>query len=176
MIVLALLLATQPAQARAPAAPASSTDIVASDFRPDLFFEGRTRGTGTLRIATSARPRPLAVEGTGRIEPDGALVLDQAVTLNGKTSDRSFRLLRVADARTGRVEWQCTLTDAVGPVVVQVDGNRMTLVYHMKGAGRRLNQTLDLAPDGRTVRNVATVTMFGIRVARIEETIEKLEP
>lgn len=176
MIVLALLLAAQPVAAGASVLPPASTGVTGSEFRPDLFFNGRTRGAGTMRIATSSRPRNLAVEGLGRIEPDGALVLDQAVTLDGKTSNRSFRLRRVADVRTGRVDWQGTLTDAAGPVAARVDGNRLTLGYRMKGVGMRMNQTLDLSADGRTMRNVAIVTVLGARVARIDETIQKLEP
>lgn len=156
MIIATLLLAAQ-------AAPVP-------EFRPDLFFQGRTRGTGTVTVATASRPRILSVAGTGRIEPDGALVLDQAVTLDGKTSARSFRLRRLPAG-----DWQGTLTDAAGPVRASVTGNRLTIAYRMKRGGMRMTQTLDLQPGGRSMTNIATVTMMGIPVARIAETIEKLD-
>lgn len=147
--------------AAAPAAP---------EFRPDLFFAGRTRGSGTVTLATSTRPRILSVEGAGRVAPDGGLILDQAVTLDGNTTQRSFAIRRAADGG-----WQGTLTDAAGPVRGTVEGNRMTLDYRMRRAGMRMHQTLDLQPDGRTLLNRARVTLLGIQVARIEETIEKLD-
>lgn len=154
------------------ATPASPAPLQtgASDFRPDLFFAGRTRGTGTVRVATSSRPQILAVQGRGRIGADGALDLDQAVTIDGKTSQRSFRVARARDGR-----WQGTLSDAAGPVTAAVRGNRMTIAYPMKRAGMRMHQTLDLQPGGRTVLNRARVTLLGVTVARIEETIEKLD-
>lgn len=150
------------ALAAAPAAPAT--------FRPDLFFAGRTRGSGTVTIATSSRPRILSVQGTGRIEPSGELVLDQAVTIDGKREQRSFRI-----RRAGGNVWQGTMTDAAGPVKATVQGNRLILAYPMKRAGMRMNQTLTLQPGGRTLLNRARVTLLGIQVARIEETIEKLD-
>lgn len=158
IIVPALLAAAQPAAA----------DL--SGFRPDLFFAGRTRGRGTVKIATSSRPRVLEVEGEGRIEPDGALVLDQLVRLDGKPSQRSFRISRAADGT-----WQGTLTDAAGPVAASVAGDTLRLSYRMKRAGMRMNQTLTVQPGGRTLLNRARVTMLGVPVARIEETIEKLD-
>ena len=156
ILIPALLAATQPAAA-APAA-----------FRPDLFFAGRTQGRGTVKIATSSRPRILEVEGVGRTEADGVLVLDQLVRLDGKATRRSFRIRRAADG-----SWEGTLTDAAGPVAASVAGDTLRLSYRMKRAGMRMNQTLTLLPGGRTVLNRARVTMLGVPVARIEETIEK---
>jgi len=157
LLVPALLAAAQPA-------------ATSADFRPDLFFAGRTRGRGTITVATSSRPRVLAVEGIGRIAPDGALVLDQAIELDGKRSQRSFRIRRAADGT-----WQGTLSDAAGPVAAEVAGATLRLSYRMKRAGMRMNQILTLQPGGRTLLNRAHVTLFGVQVARIDETIEKLD-
>jgi len=156
ILIPAVLAAAQPAAAARPA------------FRPDLFFAGRTQGRGTVKIATSSRPRILEVEGVGRTEADGVLVLDQLVRLDGKATRRSFRIRRAADG-----SWEGTLTDAAGPVAASVAGDTLRLSYRMKRAGMRMNQTLTLLPGGRTVLNRARVTMLGVPVARIEETIEK---
>ena len=153
-----LLALAQPAAAATPA------------FRPDLFFEGRTRGTGTVTTLTSSRPRMLAVEGTGRILADGTLVLDQSVRMDGESSRRTFSVRRAADGR-----WRGMLTDAAGPVEATVAGDTMRLSYRMKKGGMRMNQTLTLQPGGRVVLNRARVTLLGVTVARIEETIEKLD-
>lgn len=166
---LLLLAVIAPAPALSTAAPPVALSAP-SAFRPDLFFAGRTRGSGTVRMATSSRPRVLAVEGTGRIDASGTLDLEQAVTLDGKTSQRRFRIRRAPDGG-----WRGTLTDAAGPVRGTVQGNRMTLDYGMRRGGMHMRQTLDLQPGGRVVLNRATVTLLGITVARVEETIEKLD-
>lgn len=140
------------------------------DFRPDLFFAGRTQGKGTIRVATSSRPRILSVEGSGRIEPDGGLVLDQTITLDGKVTQRRFTLRRVSSD-----VWAGTLTDAAGPVRATVTGNRLSLAYRMKRAGMRMTQTLTLQPGGRVALNRARVTLLGIGVAQVDETITKLD-
>lgn len=144
--------------------------VPALDFRPDLFFTGRTQGEGTVRVATSSRPRILSVQGTGGVGPDGSLVLDQAVTLDGKTTNRRFRLRRISSA-----VWAGTLTDGAGPVRATVTGNRLSLAYPMKRAGMRMTQTLTLQPGGRVVINRARVTLLGIGVAQIEERITKID-
>lgn len=159
------LLAAAPSSRPAAAAPAA-----AGDFRPDLFFAGHTRGTGTVSIMTSSKPRVLAVQGTGRVEPDGTLVLDQAVRQDDKLSQRSFRIRHATGG-----SWQGTLSDAAGPVRGTVTGNTLHLAYRMKGAGLHMDQTLTLQPGGRTVLNRARVTLMGVQVARIEETIEKID-
>lgn len=140
-----------------------------ADFRPDLFFEGRTRGSGTVDTLASA-PHPLAVESVGRIAPDGTLILDQAITIGGERSARTFRIRRLPDGR-----WQGSLTDASGPVRAVVTGNTLTLAYPMKRSSMRMSQTLTLQPGGRTLLNRARVTLLGVPVARIEEIIEKLD-
>lgn len=160
-----MLLALAFSAALAAAQPATSTEV----FHPDLFFQGRTQGRGTLRTLTSSRPKPLAVQSTGRIAPDGTLILDQSIMLGGKPSTRTFRLRRADNGG-----WTGSLTDA-GPVTATVTGNRMTLNYRLKNAGR-MTQILTLQPDNRTLLNRATVTMMGLRVVTIEETIEKLDP
>lgn len=161
---IALLLAPLAAPAQAPEpAPQSS-------FRPDLFFADRTRGSGTVVTAMSSRPKRLSVEGVGSIAPDGLMTLDQAVTIDGKSSRRRFAIRRVSAN-----VWQGTLSDAAGPVRGEVEGNRLRLQYRLKDRGMRMDQLLTLQPGGRTLINRATVTLLGMRVARIEETIEKLD-
>ena len=67
-----------------------------------------------------------------------------------------------------------SLTDAVGPVDVTVAGNRATIRYTMKG-GLRVDQLLQLKNDGRTLSNNVVVKKFGLRFARVEGMIRKLD-
>ena len=141
-----------------------------AQFRPDVFFQGRTRGVGTVKIVASSRPRALTVQSVGRVMPDGELVLDQAIRIDGKPSTRTFRIRRAADGA-----YVGTLSDASGPVRASVTGNVMSLSYPMKRRGFRMNQLLTLQPGGRTLLNQASVTLLGVRVARIVERIDKVE-
>ena len=144
-----------------PAATAPALD-------PLAFFAGATRGEGRLQIATR-KPRAVRVEGMGRIEPDGALRLDQSVSLAGKPPvQRQWQLRR--DEQGGVVG---SLTDASGPVTGTMTGGGLRLRFAMKG-GFRAEQILALQADGRTLKNVMIVRKFGLPVARLDETITKV--
>lgn len=150
----------------AAAQAAASADV----FRPDLFFAGRTRGTGTVTTLTASKPQSLQVSSVGRIGRDGTLVLDQDIRVGGRPQQRTFRIRRAGDGT-----WVGTLSDASGPVSATVRGPTLSLSYPMKRGGMRMNQTLTLQPGGRVLLNRARVTLLGVPVARIEETIEKVD-
>ena len=65
-----------------------------------------------------------------------------------------------------------SLTDADGPVVMQVTGARATVAYRTP-SGLRIQQQLALQADGRTILNRLEAYKFGIRVAVLDETIRK---
>lgn len=160
-----LLLAGCLAGPRAPelAAPAPQ-------FDPLRFFAGATRGEGVLEIILSGKKR-VEVEGSGRIAPDGTLVLDQVVRLEGDPPrTRQWRLRRIAPDR-----YAGTLTDAEGPVTGLVDGNALHLRYVLADDGLRADQWLYLQPGRETALNRLTLSRFGIRVARLEETIRTVD-
>lgn len=138
------------------------------DFDPLRFFAGQTRGEAQLKVVLRART-PVSVRGTGALQPDGSLLLDQTVTEGDKPPrERHWRLRRVAPGRyTG------TLTDARGPVQGIVTGNRMQLRF-VSNDGFRIRQSLTLAPDGHSVANRLVAKRFGIAVAVLTERITKL--
>ena len=136
-------------------------------LRPELFFEGRTQGTGTLELLTGKR-RSLRVEGRGTAEADGSLRLDQVVTFDdGEVQERTWRLVKL-DART----YSATLSDATGPVAAEVTGNRFHLRYRLRKPAIYMEQWLYLQADG-TVLNLATITVLGIPWARLTEEITR---
>lgn len=137
-------------------------------FDPIRFFEGRTRGHGSLKIILRAR-QTVAVEGVGRVDPDGTLVLTQTVTQGGQPArTRAWRLRQVSPGH-----YAGTLTDAVGPVTATSAGRVLTLRFPSKGVA--VEQVLTLSDDGRSARNILTARKLGIRVARLDETIVKLD-
>ena len=140
----------------------------APELRPESFFRGVTRGDGAL--AMRGRPsQPLRVDGRGWTEADGTFRLDQTIVIGAAAATtRTWRLRRV-DERT----YTATLTDASGPVRAEVDGNRFHLRYAVRQPDIVMEQWLYLQPDGRTVRNIATITVLGVPWARLSESITR---
>lgn len=147
----------------APAAPVPQ-------FSAIDFFTGPTEGRASLKIIFSKR-HPVIVHGKGVEGADGMLTLDQTVEEAGKAPRQRQWLIR----ETQPNRYAGTLTDAVGGVIGQTRGNKLTLRFTMKG-GYRTKQLLTLAPDGQSAHNVLIVRKFGLTVAVLDETIRKLAP
>jgi hypothetical protein len=147
----------------------AAADPLAARFDPVAFFTGRTEGKGTLRKIMSD-PAPLHVEGVGRVAPDGTLILDQRVQESATAPRR--RQWRIRETSPGR--YAGSLTDAVGPMVGAMKGNRLHIRFTMKG-GLDVEQWLTLQAGGRTLANRMTVRKFGMVVAALDETIRKAD-
>lgn len=137
-------------------------------FAPEVFFAGKTVGEGRLRVVFS-HAKPVHVEGEGRVEPDGALTLVQRVEEQDKPARvRSWRLRHSQDGG-----YDVTLSDAIGPVDVEVKANLLHIRFTMKGR-LGVEQWIYLQPDGRSALNRMVVRKFGIPVATLHETIRKV--
>ena len=134
----------------------------------ERFFDGRTEGTGSVRIMLSGTSA-VRSEGRGRILADGTLVLDHVVHQEGEpTRRRTWRMRRSAAGRyTG------TITDARGPVTGEVSGNRLHVTYRTN-EGYAVDQWITFNSDGRTASNQMTFRRMGIRVATLQETIRRV--
>lgn len=136
---------------------------------PLAFFAGHSRGAATLKIALR-QPRAVTVASHGRRSADGAILLDQTVTLAGQpATQRQWQLRRDG---TGLIAG--SLSDAAGPVSGEVTGNRLHLRFAMKG-GLRADQWLALQPGGMVLHNVMIVRKWGLPVARLDEVITRTE-
>ena len=141
----------------------------ATPFSPQLFFAGRTEGDGTLRKILS-KPDHVLVHGSGRIDPDGVLVVDQIVLDGAKPpKHRAWRISEIAPGR-----YAGTLSDAAGPIAGDASANRLHLHFRMKG-GLDAQQWLTLAPDRRSAHNIMRIHKLGILVASLDETIRKVD-
>lgn len=140
----------------------------APELRPELFFAGVTHGVGVLEQRGKA-PKKLRVEGMGRWDADSTFRLDQKVVFDdGTTESRTWRVRRQgAHAYTG------TLSDASGKVTATTNGNVFHLRYLLRQPAVYMEQELYLQADGRTVLNVATVSVLGVPWARLSETITR---
>lgn len=138
------------------------------ELRPELFFLGETQGQGTLDIAFG-RDRRLTVESRGTAIGPGALRIDQTIRYgDGEVDRRSWTLTRTAQGG-----YTAALTEAKGPVRVTQSGNAVNIRYRFGSPTVSMDQWLYLRPDGRTIDNRARVTLAGVTVAKLTETITK---
>jgi hypothetical protein len=151
-----------------PLAPRLAPVASANAFNVEALFLGRTEGIGTLKVMF-APARTVHVRGQGRLAADGTLVLEQQVERAGKkTAHRTWRIRQISPGHyTG------TLSDAAGPVSLDVRGERLQIRYALKSGGTRAEQWLDMRPDG-SASNHMTFKRFGVRVATLQETIRRI--
>lgn len=151
--LLALLLAA--------AAPANA---------PEHFFVGRTEGAGTVQMIMSGSHK-VRDHSRGRLDKTGALILEQIVEEEGKpTRRRSWRL-----ARAGGNRISGTISDAIGPVTGEMNGNVLHLKYRAREGNAAVEQWITLHPGGRTASNRMVFRKFGFKAATLESTIRKLD-
>lgn len=137
-------------------------------FDPLRFFDGHTEGRGRLHVALR-RTSAVQVHGRGSVQGD-TLVLDQTVERAGAAAaTRQWRIRRIAPGR-----YVGTLTDAIGPVTGESSGDTLHLGFRGKH-GVRFDQWLRLAPDGGSAQNRLTVRKLGITLARLDETIRRVD-
>jgi hypothetical protein len=67
-----------------------------------------------------------------------------------------------------------TLTDATSPVELVIAGDSAVIRYVMKG-GLNIEQHLQLQPDGKTLSNHVAAKKFGLKFARVDGTVRKLD-
>lgn len=145
------------------AAPAQSP----KPFDPVAFFTGPTRGQGALKELLG-KEKPTRTVSVGHVDKDGWLILDQKVSVEGDpVRQRRWRL-----RQTGPGKFSGTLTDAKGTVEAEVTGQSVRIRYKMKG-GLKVEQMLTALPGGRAVDNHATFAKWGMKVATLNERIEK---
>ena len=136
--------------------------------QPLRFFEGRTEMVTVVKVVMKKAYRSRTL-GAGRILPDGTLALAQQIYDQGQPpSQRRWRIRQLAPGR-----FAGTMTEAVGPVLVdEVDGS-YRFKFRMKGS-LSVEQWLIPLPDGNSARTTLTVRKFGMRVASSVGTIRKL--
>jgi len=145
----------------------------ASAERPKLdmlaFFAGKTHADNVIKIVLK-KPVPLVVDSIGGKGDRGDFVLIDTVHEGDKpVRQRKWIMRQVAPNRyTG------SLTDAVGPVDVQIDGDTASIRYVMKG-GLKIEQQLKLQADGKTLTNRVEAKKLGMKFARVEGIVRKLD-
>lgn len=129
------------------------------------LFAGRSEGNGELTMLFG-KPQPFHVESHGLALPDGSFQLDQTVTFQGKPPEKRTWILQTVTPGV----YAGTLSDAAGEVKGRTEGNRLILHYRIRGP-LYMQQSLELMPDGKTIDNLGKVTLIGIPIGRLQETI-----
>lgn len=145
---------------------AGSSQVGAVTFVPELVFGGSSQGIGHLKLGFG-KARPFTVRSRGTRQADGGLKLDQVVRFDGEPP--LYRSWLMWSTSAGN--YSATLTDAAGPVVGRAVGSRFTLQYPLNHWGLVMHQTLDLAPDGKTIANLASIRWLGLQIGQLTETI-----
>lgn len=136
-------------------------------FTPQNGLSGPSHGDGSLRIFLG-QPRAFHVISQGQNESDGSFTLKQTIAYAGKAPQtRQWNIQQVTPLR-----YSGTLSDAAGTVSGHTNGRRLFLRYRIKGP-LVMQQTLELMPDGTTINNVGQITLLGIPVGSLHETIRR---
>ncbi len=132
------------------------------------FFTGRTHADNLLSIAFH-RTVPLIVDSVGHRE-GGEFVLVDTV----HEGDKPVRIRKWVTHEVSPGHYSGTLTDATGPVDIVISGHVAIIRYVMKG-GLAIEQIMELQAGGKTLANHVVARKFGIRFAKVEGTIRKLD-
>lgn len=146
--------------------PASA---VADNSRAPLqFFNGKTEMVSTIKVIMKKPFRSRAI-GTGRILPDGSLSLAQQVFDEGEpTKQRNWKIRQVAAGH-----YSGTMTEAIGPVVVEEVEGKYRFNYKMKG-NLAVEQWMTPLAGGTAAKSVVTVRKFGMKVASSTGIVRKV--
>ena len=155
--ILSLFVATASAAADKP-----KLDMLA-------FFTGKTHSESVLKVVLK-KPVPLIVDSVGGKGDRGDFVMIDTV----HEGDKPVRQRKWIMKQAGPNHFTGTLTDATGPVDIKVDGDTATISYMMKG-GLKVEQKLQLQPGGKTLSNQVTAKKLGMKFARVEGAVRKLD-
>ncbi len=140
------------------------------EFTPQNGFDGESEGQGSLKLFLG-KPRVFHVTSHGGKQSDGTFRLDQTINLQGDAPHERFWILTA----TGNNHYSATLSDAAGPVQGLSSGSHLSLHYRVKGP-LVMRQELELSADGRSIDNVGVITLLGVPVGHLHETITRKAP
>lgn len=143
---------------------------LAAEHRLDMiaFFTGRTEADNLLRVVLHPATS-LNVESVGRMEGRQFVLIDTV-----HEGSKPVRQRKWVTHEVGPGHYVGTLSDAVGPVDIRVGGNTAVVRYKMKG-GLDITQTMVMQADGKSLSNRTVAKKFGLRFARVDGTIRKLD-
>ena len=134
------------------------------------FFTGRTHADNDLKIVFHS-PTKLIVDSVGGKGDRGDFVLIDTV----HEGDKPVRTRKWIMRPAGPNHFTGSLSDAIGPVDIAVAGDTATIRYVMKDGHLNIVQQLQLRPDGRSLANHVDARKFGLKFARVDGVVRKLD-
>ncbi len=136
---------------------------------PLRFFEGRTETISTVKVLTK---KPFRSRSTGR----GKMMSDRSLDLVQRVEDEGQppRERRWKIRQTGPGRFVGTMSEAVGPVTIDETPKGYRFRFKMKDH-MAVEQWLTPIGSGSAARTVTTVRKFGLKVAKSEGTVRKLD-
>jgi hypothetical protein len=147
------------------AAPAPAS---AKDFTLEGYFQGVTRAVGTFSAINGVK-RGFAVRLRGRFNGHLLTLVEDFVYSDGEMARKTWRF-----TKKGPGLYTGTREDVIGTTTVRITGNTAKFTYLVDidtGTGQnivRFYDTMTLSADGRTIKNRAVVTKYGLPVARVK--------
>jgi hypothetical protein len=152
---------------------ATSFGPASADPGPNLdmidFFTGRTHSDNIIKTALH-RPHKLIVDSVGGHNKEGDFVLIDNVQEEGKPDRKRVWAMRPA----GTNRFTGSLSDAIGPVEVTVNGDTARIRYIMRDGHVSIDQRLQLKRDGALANHVIA-RKFGLKFGQVDGTIRKLD-
>jgi hypothetical protein len=166
--VVALMLGACAGPPVIPAAPGAPA------FTLEGFFTGRTVGRGAFTAPVARVNRPLTVITRGRWDGRTLTLREDFFFADGEKDVKTWRFTKI-----GPGLYEGTREDVIGKAVVRQVGNTVQLTYSADvrardGSVTRLDFADTIAPiDRRSVRNLATVSKFGVPIGTVDLTFTR---
>jgi hypothetical protein len=149
-----------------------ATETPAAPLVLETALAGHLRGDGTVTTLFGDKTHfGVTIEGSW----DGAILtlVEDFRYDDGKTERKTWRLSRTAPG-----QYRGTREDVIGAAMVRQDGDNVRLDYEVlldTGLGRIRTRFRDIlfVEQAGTVRNRATVSKFGLRIATVELLLKK---
>lgn len=136
-------------------------------FKPEEFFQGRTKAWGFFQDRFGNIRRQFVVEIDGRLD-GGTLIMDESFAYSdGEKATRIWRIKPLGDGK-----YEGTAGDVIGTAQGKVAGNAMNFVYQIdlpiQGSTWRVHfDDWMLQQDEEVMVNKSTVTKFGIELGEV---------
>jgi hypothetical protein len=151
-------------------ATTASADPAPRTFDMVGFFTGKTHADNVIK-AGMGHPHKLIVDSIGGHNKEGEFILIDQVREEGKPDRKRTWAMK----EVGPNHFSGTLSDAIGPVDVVVNGSGATIRYTMRDGGVKIVQQVQLQADGRTLSNHVDARKFGLKFGNVDGTIRKLD-
>lgn len=152
----------------AAAAPSLSQASQAEAFTLESYFQGVTRATGSFSAINGVK-RTFTVRLYGKFNGHLLTLAEDFVYGDGEKDRKTWKFTKKAPGLyTG------TREDVIGSTTVRISGNTAKFTYLVDldtGPGQnivRFYDTMVLSGDGKTIKNRALVTKYGVPVARVK--------